>query len=114
MTKIEGISDNANQIFTLILPDGGNCTLQLLYKPLQIGWFVGVTYQDFTVNVLRVGNSLNILRQFSNIIPFGLACFTNQGQDPLFQQDFLNGNAALCLLSQADLMALEDYVVSKV
>ena len=88
--------------------------MNLVYKPLQIGWFCSVTYLDFKVTNLRVGNSLNILTQFKNLIPFGLACFTNQGQDPLFQQDFLAGNATLCLLDAADVAAVGAYIGSKV
>lgn len=114
MNKIQGITDNGNQVFTLLLPGGGTCSINLFYKPLQIGWYVAVKYQSFAVNVIRVGASLNLLDQFSNLIPFGLACFTTQGQDPFFQQDFQSGNATLCLLDSNDLLILGSYFGSKV
>lgn len=114
MTKIQGITDYANQIFTLALPDGETVTLSLVYKPLQQGWFCGILYKDFQVTSLRVTCNYNILEQFSKLIPFGLACFTTENQEPFFAQDFQAGNAALCLLDQTDLDSLEAFYASQV
>lgn len=114
MTKIQGISDYPNQVFSLTLPDSSTMRLTLQYKPLQQGWFCSVLYGDFQVNNLRVTCNYNILEQFSNLIPFGLACLTNQNQEPFFAEDFLAGNAALCILDQTDLDNLEAYYGSQV
>lgn len=103
MTKIQNISDYPNQLFTLALPNGESMTMTLVYKPLQYGWFVGIIYQDFEVKRLRVTCNYNILEQFSNLIPFGLACFTNQNQEPFFAQDFQANNAVLCVLDSTDI-----------
>lgn len=110
MTKIEGISDAANQFFTLALPNGETFELTLWFSPQQTGWFCAVSYNDFTVNAIRVTTNPNILAQFAHLLPFGIACFTNQDQEPLFQEDFTANNAALCLLDQTDLAALETYL----
>lgn len=112
MIKIKGISDYPNQVFTLNLPNGETMNMTLVYKPLQLGWFVGITYKDFQVNLIRVTCNYNILEQFSNLIPFGLACFTNQNQEPFFVQDFQASNAALCILDETDLDNLEAFYAS--
>ncbi len=114
MTKIQGIDQTAAQLFTLVLPDQSTCTLTLYFDDLQTGWFCDVAYQDFAVKGMRVTCNLNILAQHSNILPFGLACFTNQGQEPQFLQDFVAGNASLCLLDETDLANLETYIGTKV
>lgn len=110
MTKIQGITDYANQLFTLALPNGETFELTLMFSPLQIGWFCGVKYGDnFQVDSLRVTTVYNILEQWSEIIPFGLACFTTQNQEPNFAQDFQSGAAALCILTQEEMLALKDF-----
>jgi hypothetical protein len=114
MTKIQGISDYANQSFQIRLPSGNLFTLTLQYKPLQLGWFCSVEYQEFKVNCLRVTTNYNILAQFRNLLPFGIACFTRQNQEPLFAQDFLAGNASLCILDAEELEELEEYLGTKV
>lgn len=107
MIKIESIGKEGRQLFTLFLPDGQSLTMTLEFKPLQIGWFMGITYQDFSVKTVRVGVSRNLLAQFSNQLPFGIACFSRSGADPLFIEDFESTNAILCILDQADLDAQE-------
>lgn len=114
MTKIQGISDYPKQIFSIALPDGETLTLSLTYRPLQQGWFASVVYQNFEIDNLRVTCNYNILEQWSNLIPFGIACFTTQNQEPFFAQDFLAGNAALCLLDATDLENLEAFYASEV
>src|SRR5215475_2405336 len=98
MTKVQGISNSANQLFTIFLPDGESFQLTLKFSPMQTGWFCGVEYKDFKVEVLRVCNSPNILAQFSHLLPFGLACFLTSNREPFFQEDFSAGNAALCVM----------------
>lgn len=84
---------------------------------MQAGWFVqSLIYAantasygppsdytgPFTINELRVTNSPNMLNQFRNQIPFGLACFSTQDREPTQQQDFSSGASKLYLLSQEE------------
>lgn len=112
MTKIQGISDAASQNFTIALNDGSTFELGLVFKPLQQGWYLSVTYGDFTVTNMRLCCVYNVLEQFSNRLPFGLACFTTQNQEPMFPQDFKASNAALCVLDETDLNNLEAFYAS--
>lgn len=112
MTKIQGISTDANQFFTISLPDGTSFQLTLLFKPLQQGWYMTVEYGDFQVSNMRVTTFYNILEQYTNQIPFGIGCITSAGQDPMFAQDFQSGNAALCVLDSVDIAAIEAYYAS--
>lgn len=112
MTKIQGISTDALQNFTVALADGTTFNMTLAFKPLQQGWFISVSYGAFSVTNMRVCCVYNILEQFSEQIPFGIACFTTQNQEPMFPQDFAASNAALCVLDETDVANLEAYYAS--
>lgn len=112
MNRIQGITTDAKQVFTLVLPNNETCEVSLEYKPMQIGWFCSVSYKNFFVRSLRVTNNPNILSQFSNLIPFGLGCFLKTDREPLFLEDFDQNNAALCLLTFQDLLDYEAFLAS--
>lgn len=114
MNKIQGISLDAKQQFQVLLPNGRTFSIYLEYKPLQTGWFCGISYGTFSVSAIRVTQSYNLLAQFSNLLPFGLACFTQTGREPFFLEDFQSGNAALCVLTAEELLNLEDFLGAKV
>lgn len=103
MYKIKQITNDPLQKQTLILPDGTSLSLTIYFVPLQYGWFITeLIYQNFTLNGLRITNSPNMLFQFQNQIPFGLACFSTQNREPSQQNDFSSGASILYLLSAAE------------
>ena len=105
MLLIPGLTQSANQTITFILSDGTTFTMTLYYNQTQQGWFINnLTYSpdSFTLNGLRIGVNPNMLFQWQNVIPFGLACATQTGLDPTLQQDFVSGNAQLYVLSAAE------------
>jgi len=112
MTKIQGISDYASQLFTINLPNGETLQLSLTYMPLQTGWFMGVTYKDFVLNTMRVTTSQNLLHAFRKLLPFGIACITVGDREPFFAQDFQANNSALCILDEDELDALDVFLGS--
>jgi hypothetical protein len=110
MFLIEGLTEDAKQTQMVIIPSGESFKLDISYFPMQIGWFMNVTYKDFSVTNIRIVTSPNILHQFSNLIPFGLACLTSDSEEPLLQQDFSSSRAKLYLLGLSDLAAFESYL----
>jgi len=110
MYLINGITDAPKQRQTLILPNTKSCTLYLEYKPLQLGWFMSLKYFDFEVNNLRVVTSGNILNQFKNLIPFGVACFVDELQEPLLKTDFLLARAKLYILDSDEVELFEAFL----
>jgi hypothetical protein len=100
MFLIQQITTDPAQKQTLILPDGTSLSLTIQFVPMQYGWFItSLVYQSFTLNGLRITNSPNMLHQFRNQIPFGLACFSNNNREPSQQQDFSSGASQLYILS---------------
>ena len=105
MQLIDNISNEGRQKFTILLDeDNSAIVISLTYKPTQLGWFCDIEYEKkgFSVYGMRVTNNYNLLNQWHNILPFGLACVCKDGQDPLSIQDFLVGRAEVIVLSQSE------------
>ena len=108
MNLIQNLTDDFKQDQNLILPDGTTMSMSIEYKPQQLGWFITqLIYQTFEVDNIRICTSPNILRQFKNLIPFGLACFTTGNAEPTTQEDFLSGRSQLYLLTSDEVIQFE-------
>lgn len=115
MYQIQQITVDPFQRRTLVLPDGNQISLTLAFYPMQLGWFVTeLTYQTFVLRGLRITVSPNMLFQFKNQIPFGLACFAQQNREPTQQQDFSSGAAKLYLLTQEDVEQFSELLSGQV
>ncbi len=110
MTQIDNITDQANQTTQVVLEDGSILTLQFIYDGSTERWTVNVSHTLLTVNGMNVSCYPNMLRAWRNLIPFGLACTTLSGYDPTNVQDFINGQAQLYVLNEADVQDVEETV----
>jgi hypothetical protein len=114
MQQITGISDNPAQVINLTADDGTTVTLTLEYRPQQSGWSVDVLWNGTTpateLNGLRVTVFPNLVRQWKNLLTFGLACITQDGREPLSVDAFLSGYATLLLLNAADVASIESQI----
>jgi hypothetical protein len=116
MYLIQQVTSDANQKQTLILPDGTSLTLTIYFIPLQYGWFItSLVYGNFTLNGLRITVNPNMLRQFKNQIPFGLACYANgNSREPSQQKDFSSGAFSLYILDAAEVAQYEEILAGNV
>lgn len=111
MYLVQQVTSDANQKTSLILPDGTSVTLQIYFRPMQFGWFIeSLAYASFTLNGLRITNSPNVLNQFRNQIPFGLACYSTQNREPSQSTDFSSGASKLYILTQDEVTAYAEYL----
>ncbi len=111
MFLIQQVTNNPNQKQTLVLQDGTSLTMTIQFIPMQYGWFITeLTYQNFTLQGLRIMVSPNMLHQFRNQIPFGLACFSAANREPSQQDDFSSGAATLYLLSAAEVQQYTEFL----
>lgn len=95
----------------LILPDGSLVSIEIYFRPMQYGWFFNsITYGSWALNGFRIVNSPNMLHQFINQIPFGIACQTEGDREPQFQEDFAQNISSLYLLSQSEVFAFSDFL----
>lgn len=111
MFKVQYLTANAKQKQTLIMPDGNKIFIEIFYSSLQLGWFISeLTYNDFTVKGVRICNSANLLYQFQNQIPFGLACFSPSQREPMLIDDFFSEASILYVLTQEECEQYRDYI----
>lgn len=114
MFQIENLTDDARQAQSLVLPDGTIIEIAMYFCSMQQCWFLSqLIYKDFEINSIMITNQPDILYQFKNKIPFGLACFSASDREPSLQQDFLSGNSKLYILTQAEVTQYEDFLVAK-
>lgn len=110
MYLIQGITEDARQRHSVLLPDNTTLLMTLVYRELQQGWFIDeLTYLDFTLGLMRVTNHPNMLHQYKNILPFGLACFSEDGREPMVQGDFASSQSNLYILSAEEVALVTEH-----
>lgn len=113
MNQIQQITSDAYQTQTLILPSGTPVTIVFYFMPQQYAWTIqSLTYGSFTLQGIKIVNSLNVLHQWRNQLPFGIACMSSNNRDPSQLQDFSSGACALYVLSQAEVAQVQSMLVS--
>lgn len=108
MRIIETITADALQ--EQILPIDGTsqrCFMTLEFKPNQSSWYYSFTFGDFSVSNERLVVSPNLIRQYKNLLPFGLLLYSASGIDPIHQDSFSSGEAVLNILSAAEVAEVE-------
>jgi hypothetical protein len=109
---LSGFSDLPNQVSLITLPDGSTVTLTTRFVAGQFGWNYDVSWNGLTPpwqsNGRRLVASPNVLRQFRNVIPFGLTVSTTDGRDPSSVDDLVSGYATLLLLDPVDVVNIEE------
>lgn len=111
MQKIQQITDYPLLKQTISLPDGTTFQITLYYVTRQNGWFIReLSYGNFVLRNIRVVSSPNILHQWKNQLPFGIACFTVDNREPMFQEDFLSSASEMFLLTKDEVEAYGDYL----
>lgn len=111
MLRIQRVTNDALQAQTLVLPNGASFSLTLYYRPIQLGWFINeLVYGDFILRGVRVVISPNMLNQWRNKLPFGLACFVDGNREPTLQDDFSSEAAKLYVLTEAEVIEFAEYL----
>lgn len=119
MNQINNLTDQADQLTRLILADGSLVNVELIFTAATARWIMNVTWPappagsitlpegTFQANGIGIAVMPNLLRQWREVIPFGIACLTTDGADPVNVDDFITGRAQLYLLSETDVAAVE-------
>lgn len=111
MYPIQQITSIASQQQNLVLADGSTISFTIQFVPMQYGWFITqLIYGSFQINGLRITNSPNMLYQFKNQIPFGIACISKSDREPSQQQDFSSGASQLFILTAAEVQTYAEFL----
>ena len=100
------ITSNPHQTYNLKTDEGDNITITLRYCPSQQMWMLNTSYKSlWTLNGIKVVDDINILKQYENIIPYGISCISDDFIDPFLVTDFSTQRCKLFLLNSADILA---------
>lgn len=103
MLEINQITNAPLQNHQIVLEDGSFVDFTIYYRPMQQSWFFNnITHNDFVLNGLRICNLPNLLMPWSNILEFGIACFSEDGRDPALLEDFISGHSRLYILTKQE------------
>lgn len=110
MFLIDNLSDNSNQTTTLQMEDGSVGTLELLFHGATNRWTFNFTHPQFPNGAIK-GQMLcvhpNILRNFKNLLSFGMTINSTDGQDPVNIEDFVSGRVQIYIINAADVDSIE-------
>ena len=110
MYQILSLTDAPKQQFNALISGYDSATIYLEYKPQQYGWFMTVTWGTFVLSNERVSASPNLLRQFKDILPFGLMITGDESLDPSAIDSWVEKNQ-MYFLDAADVVEIEGIYV---
>jgi hypothetical protein len=120
MLPIPGITAQPYQSFTVPLPDGTKLAVSMMYFDQNSGWyFQGLNWHNgqWQENGRRIVSHPNMLRQYRNILTFGLACgytkapaFVNSMREPTNIQDFSSGTFSLYVVTASEVAQFETWL----
>lgn len=106
MFQVNQITQDPLQSQSLILPDGTTIDMTLYFIQQQQGWFFNsLSYGTFVLTGMRISNSPNMMQQYRNLIPFGIACYSANDREPSLIGDFSSGSSVLYILTSAEVAA---------
>ena len=113
MIQLQNLTNAPDQLVTLTMPDGSSGSLEIIYLGAPQRWIYNLTHPSLPAGAINGANICahpNLLRQFKNIIDFGLACVTTTGLDPVNLTDFTTGIASLYILDASDVQTVESTI----
>lgn len=106
--QISGITDDVVQVQNVTIYDGSQISFQMRWSYSNLAWFFDYfTWNSFTLNSFQITNQPNMLRQWKNILTFGLACISTKSREPQLQSDFIVGNSNLYVLTATEVQVYE-------
>lgn len=107
MKTITSLTDEPKQRHQLVLDTNNTVEFRLYFYPTQKSWYFDFFYNNLIVNGSKVVLSPNTLRNFKNIIPFGIGFVTDGFVEPYKLDDFSSGRVKMVLLNKEDVMEVE-------
>lgn len=114
MKILNTLSDAADQMVTVPLPDGSTVQFEFFYRAGIQRWFLNVSHPLLTLVGFGITQGPNILRQWRNIIPFGMNVKAVDFIDPIQSTDFQSGRVVIRILNSSEVQAVEQIAMSPV
>lgn len=111
---LNNLTDAADQIMTVPLADGTKLQLEFIYRPGIQRWTMNLSHPSLKLNGVNIAQGPNILRQWRNVITFGMSVISTTGLDPIQVGDFQQGNALIYILTAAEVLQVETEILAPV
>ena len=98
-------TDDVKQELALTLDTGEEIKLKIFYLVAFQGFYlISYTYNNVEkyVNLRVCLTPFGILSQFENLLPFDILCYSADGVEPVYLNDFQTGRVKLTLVSKAE------------
>ena len=113
MEIITSLTSHPNQLHQLVLENRESAEFRLYYLGRQMSWYYDITYKELTINCQKVVLTPNSLRQFKNIIPFGIAFFSDSDIEPFKLDDFTSGRIKMGILNKEEVRQIEEEIYNQ-
>lgn len=113
MRQLTELTNEFKQSFVFRTEANQNFNFYLEFIPSQQSWYYNLSYGNLTLNGQRLATSPNILRQFRNLLPFGIACITDDASEPFLIDDFITERVKVYLLTPSDVLLAEDIIAGR-
>ncbi len=110
MKLVSNLSDEADQLTKVVLADGSVAAFEFTYLPAIERWAMSVSHPKIEIDGMILCCGPNVLREFRNVIPFGLGCYSTDGADPFYIEDFASGRITLYVLDASEVAFFETAV----
>lgn len=107
MNVLEGIRAVGEQRLRTRDENGVVITIDLYYFPATQQWYADINSGVFTVNHIRLTNSLNVLWNYARIIDFGMAILVTDLGDPFLINDFSTERCQIGILTTAEVAEVQ-------
>lgn len=107
MQQITGFTEDSKQNLLFYLESDKIIEFYFEYRDNVNSWFYTIKYNNFIVRNRKLVNSPNIIRQYKNILPFGIAVISNDKLEPLFQNDLIRERIQIFILDQNEVKEIE-------
>ena len=106
MKEITILNDAPKQTFKFTIDGYDYVEVYIEFKPQQYSWFFNLTWGNFSLFGERVAVSPNLLRQFKDLIPFGIMISGEDGLDPFAIDSWVTKNK-FYFLSADEVLTIE-------
>lgn len=107
MQVITSLTSHPNQMHRLVLENNETADFHLYYSARMQSWFYDIDYKKLTINGIKVVLTPNSLRQYRNIIPFGISFMTDSEVEPFERECFTSGRVQMGILNAEEIKQVE-------
>lgn len=101
------ITQYPNQLHSIPLENNETAEIRLYYNARMQCWYLDIQYGEVIINCIKMVIHPNLLRQFRNIIPFGIMIAADGFVEPFEIEAFTSGRVQFGILTSEEVKQVE-------